>query len=367
MRGLLPGTTSQRLAAAVAVVAVVLGVLWWRSSGEEPIRVTADFADTTGLYVGNEVQYLGVPVGKVTAIEPAGTTMTVHLELDPGTEVPAEAGAVVMQSSLVTDRYVELGPVYTGGPTLASGAHIDADHTRSPANMDQIVASIDDLVLALDATTPGGKDVGDLLEVAARAMDGNGARTREAIVAGEEALRTINANGADLTALTSNLATLAEAVAARDATLRSFSASITETSTVVAGQRQSITATLAALDSLVGTVDDFVATNREVLGTDLAQVLEVTRVIRSQQASLAEAFDTAPTLAENLTRAYDQRTGRLRVQFNTDTGPLSPSFRNHMCRQLNLPSCDLLVSADGTGALDPLFDLVGGLIPGNIP
>ncbi|HEY9564726.1 MAG TPA: hypothetical protein VIR30_13240, partial [Nocardioides sp.] len=94
---------------------------------------------------------------------------------------------------------------------------------------------------------------------------------------------------------------------------------------------------------------------------------EITKVIRKRQDSLTEAFDTAPPLAENLTRAYDQRTGRLRVQFNTDTGPLSASFRNYFCKQLNLPACDLLLNEDGTGALDPLFDLIAGVIPGDIP
>src|SRR3546814_16813683 len=95
----------------------------------------------------------------------------------------------MLQSSLVTDRYIELGPAYTGGPQLASGAHIEATHTRSPANMDQVVASIDDLVNALNSTTPGGKDVGHLLSVAARTMDDNGARTRDAMVARSEERR----------------------------------------------------------------------------------------------------------------------------------------------------------------------------------
>src|SRR3546814_17382230 len=93
----------------------------------------------------------------------------------------------MLQSSLVTDRYIELGPAYTGGPQLASGAHIEATHTRSPANMDQVVASIDDLVNALNSTTHGGKDDGHLLSVPARPMAGHGPRTRDAMVAGGQA------------------------------------------------------------------------------------------------------------------------------------------------------------------------------------
>lgn len=351
------------VAALVTLLAVGFGVL--KLSGDDPITVTADFVDTTGLYVGNEVVYLGVPIGEVTAIDPAGTTMTVRMELDPGTELPADAGGTVLQSSLVTDRFVELGPAYTGGQPLKSGAHIEASHTRSPANMDQIVASIDELVLALDSTTPNGKDIGDLLEVTARTFDGNGEKMRGALVAGEKALRTINNNGGDLLAVTANLADLLEAVAARDTTIRSFATSLDRTSGVVAKQRKDITGTLTALDTLTGVVDDFIATNKETVSADLAGALEVTKVLRARQSSLAEAFDTMPTLAENMTRAYDQRTGRLRVQFSTVTGPFSAIFRNQICRQLNMPACDLLVNQDGTGLLDPLFDGIGDAIPGD--
>ncbi|HEY9562356.1 MAG TPA: MCE family protein, partial [Nocardioides sp.] len=262
----LPRVTLPRVAVAVVLVTLIAALAWWRTSTDEPILITADFKDTTGLYVGNEVVYLGVPIGEVTSIEPAGTTMEVTLEIDPDSELPAETGATMLQSSLVTDRYIELGPAYTGGPQLASGAHIEATHTRSPANMDQVVASIDDLVNALNSTTPGGKDVGHLLSVAARTMDGNGARTRDAMVAGEKALRTINNNGDDLTRVTSNLATLTEAIKARDKTIRAFSSDVSTTSTVVAKQRKSITSTIRALYALTSVVDTFVAKNRKVIG-----------------------------------------------------------------------------------------------------
>lgn len=357
-----------RIALAALVVALVAGgLLWWRSGGEEPIVVTADFEDTTGLYVGNDVQYLGVPVGTVTAIEPKGRWMQVRIELDAGTRLPREAGANIMQSSLVTDRYVEMGPAYRGGPALADGAHLGTDRTRSPAGVDQIASSIDDLVLALDNTTPGGRDVGDLLEVTARSFEGNGPRVRKALVAGERALRTINASRDDLSTVTANLADLLSSVAARDTVIRRFSASLDATTAVLAEQRHGVSGTLRSLDELTGVVSGFVARNRKVIGTDLNEALRLTRQVSRHRDSLAEAFDTMPTLAENLARAYDWRTGRLRVQFSTDTGPFSADFRATMCQALAGRWCDLLFTSESTGALDWLLDGLGEAIPGNLP
>ena len=334
------------LAGVVALCLLAGAVVVWLQRDEEPITLTADFHDTTGLYVGNDVEYLGVPVGEVTGIEPQGTTMQVRIELQPGTEVPADAAAVILQSSLVTDRYVELGPAYTGGPALVSGAHIPADHTRSPATIDEITESIDELVTALDSSTPDGRDIGDLLSVSADALDGNGTRIRDALVQGERALKTINGKDVDVKAVTRNLAVLVQALADRDRTIRRFADSVATSTDVVAAQRRSITATLRALSDLTHVVTRFVRRNRDVVGTDLARTLEVAQVVRRRQASLAEAFDTMPTLAQNMAQAYDWNRGRLRVQFSTQTGPLSPVFRQKMCEQIGIPAC---------AALDPLF------------
>lgn len=348
------------LAAGFLVTSVVPGE-------EDGLLVTADFHDTTGLYVGNDVEYLGVPVGEVLAIEPRGTTMRVSLRLDPGTQVPADAGAEILQSSLVTDRYVEVGPAYTGGATLADGARIPVDHTRSPATIDEVTESIGDLVRALDGTTSGGRDVGDLLAVTADGLDGNGRRIRDALVAGERALQTVNARGPALKAVTADLAHLVDALADRDTVVRRFASDVATSAEVVAGQRRSLRRTLASLADLADLTTRFVRRNRAVVGTDLARTLSVARVVHRRQAQLAEAFDTMPTLAENLARAYDWKRQRLRVQFSLETGPFTQVFRTELCDRIGLPLCDALFAEDGSGLLDGLLDALIDLVPGNLP
>lgn len=358
-----------RLVAGLVVATLVAAALvaWANRPQDEPLSLTADFSDTTGLYVGNDVEFLGVPVGEITSIEPRGTTMRVHMELAPGTELPADAGAVVLQSALVTDRYVELGPGYTGGPVLEDGAHIDDAHTRSPATIDEVTESIDELVRALDATTPQGKDIGDLLAVGADTLDGNGLRIRDALVAGERALRTVNGKSDDLRAVTANLARLARALRERDATIRRFATSVSLSTHVVAQQRRSLRRTLASLAELSTLTTDFVRRNRDVLQGDLEAALEVAAVVRRRQGQLAEAFDTMPTLAQNLAQAYDFEKGRLRVQFSTKVGPFSSTFRAELCDQLHVPLCSALFQPDGDGLLDPLLDGILDQFPGDFP
>ncbi|GAA1509123.1 MCE family protein [Nocardioides humi] len=370
-------------AAAVVVLALLLSgarlVGWLGGDNPDDLVVTADFVDTTGVYVGNDVTYLGVKVGEIVRIEPRGTTMRVVLHLAPGTRVPADAGAQILQGSLVTDRFVELGPAWTGGPTLASGAHIDGDHTRSPATVDEIATAIDDLVRALDGglgdEDQDGKGLGDVLASTARALEGNGPHLRAALAESRDALAMINAKDGELTAVTDSLVALVGTLAERDRTLRDFTHAAAGTGAVLADQRDELVATLDGLDRLTRLADRFLKENGAVLGDDLAGLADVVELVRSRQGSLAEAFDTMPTMAENFARAYDWDLGRLRVQFAFSAGPFSAMFRDHSCRvfaealagDAGSRLCGLLFDGQGTGLLDPILDGLYDGLPGAIP
>lgn len=350
------------LVLAALLAALVVAV---RAAGDDRWTVTAEFADTTGLYAGNEVQYLGVPVGEITAIDPAGAVMKVHMEVDGDIAVPRDAVAQVLQSALLTDRYVELGPAYDGGPRLAGGATIPVDRTRSPISFDKLGAAIDQLVVALDREGPDGRDIGDLLDVTAKNLDGNGGRIQRLIVTSRDALASINRKEPDLQAVVDNLRILTKALARRDALVRRFTTNVSESSEVVAGQVKSLDHTLGSLSALSTEVSAFIETNRTVLRRDLKDVARLTSTIRDQQETLARVFDYLPTGAENIARAYDPAARSLRVQLAMrEMAFFNPQIRRAFCAALAGDLCALLVNDEGTGLADLLFTLVENQIPG---
>ena len=97
---------------AVAVGLALVAAVLLNVTRDEPLRVSAMFNDTTGLYVGNDVRVLGVDIGEVKAVKPSGTSVRVDMEFPADTEIPANAQAAIMQSSLVTDRFVEVTPAF---------------------------------------------------------------------------------------------------------------------------------------------------------------------------------------------------------------------------------------------------------------
>ena len=127
---------------------------------------------TSGLYEGNAVAVLGMTVGKVTSIKSRGSYVEVGMEIDADTPVPADVTAVTV-SSVLTDRHVELTPVYDGGPRLQ--AHQIIDKTRVPVELDRTLAMSQKLAVSLQGDGGGhGGRWRTLLSTAAAITDGNG-------------------------------------------------------------------------------------------------------------------------------------------------------------------------------------------------
>ena len=94
------------------------------------------------MYPGDTVQIMGVPVGAIDGIEPAGDKMKVTFHYDNKYKVPANATASILNPSLVASRNVQLSPPYTGGPVMKDGAVIPIERTQVPVEWDELRNSI---------------------------------------------------------------------------------------------------------------------------------------------------------------------------------------------------------------------------------
>lgn len=363
-------TRNRRLMAVVPIVllAVAAAAVVVTSRGADRWRLSADFADTTGVYVGNEVQYLGVPVGTITSITPHGPVMRVHMVVDDDVKLPGDASAEILQSALLTDRFVALGPVYRGGVTLPPDSVIGVERTRSPISFDDLGTAIDDLVVALDRQGPDGRDIGDVIAVTADNLEGNGDRLRTLISSSRDALASINRKEPDLQAVVSNLDVLARTLGENDATVRRFTKNLRDTSETVAGQTESLDKTLRSLVDLTDEVSTFVERNRGALKTDLRDVAAITETIRQQQTELAHTFDYLPTGAENIARAHDPDSGSIRVVLALrDMAIFNGLVRQEFCALLAEPVCPYFANAEGTGLFDVILDGIESQLPGRFP
>lgn len=359
-------------AAAVALVGLLLlaAVFFALRPRTDHTTFTLQFTDTTGLYVGNDVQTIGVRIGEVTKIEPKGTRVDVTVRVDE--PVPADVGAVIMQSALVTDRFVELTPAWKSGARLPDHAVIGLDRTKSPANVDDIFAAVDDLLVALSDTTKDGKDIGDLLSVSARQLEGKGEAFARLLDASGQALATVGNNDENLTAITEDAQSLVDLLAKRDKTIRSLSSSVADSAQLFADQRDDIAQSLATLDQLSRKMSAFIEDNDALMTRTVDRTSDVLGTIAGQREAIADAFNALPLAAENIARAYDPVTRNLRVRLDVRRmAPYGEQFRENLCDAYapeisNLDLCQTLVEQNGE-FFDTLVDGIASLINGVLP
>ncbi|REE98107.1 MCE family protein [Thermomonospora umbrina] len=313
-----------RLGVAIGVVAalVAAGVVLTR----EPERhhLSAYFDRAVGLYPGADVRILGIPVGKVTEVTPKGDSVLVEMTYEARRKVPAGAKAMIVSQTLVSDRFVQLAPVYKGGPTLRDGVTLGTDRTEVPVEVDQVGGSLNDLSKALG---PQGanrdQSLSRLLQVGADTLQGQGDDLRQTIADTSRMLSTLSEDRGDVAATIKNLKVITDAMVASDRQIRQFNEHLAGVSGQLAGEKEELSAALNTLGPTLRNVQRFIKDNRGGLSTNVRQLAQVTGVLVKQRKAFTEFLEQGPLFINNLARAYDPISGTIGTRAN-----LSVNFSN---------------------------------------
>jgi phospholipid/cholesterol/gamma-HCH transport system substrate-binding protein len=355
----------------VVVLALVAGAafaVWPRS---ETVRVTAYFPRTVGIYPGSDVRVLGVRIGEVAKITPEGERVRVVLEYDADRKVPAGAQAAIINSSVVSDRYVQLLPVYRKGPVLRDGAVIPESRTAVPVELDRV---FDSLHTTSEALGPKGANedgsLARLLGVSADNLDGQGEDLHQTVEDLSLAVTTLSDGRSDLFGTVRNLQVFTAALAADDKSVRSFNTTLAKVAGQLAEERKDLAEALKHLGTALGDVSGFVKKNKESLTSNVKGLSKVTEVLVTQRAALEELLEVAPTGLSNLQNAGNPSSGTLDTRNNPDH-PQDPAAllcsilrttgdeggKNPDCRELeklfdSLPEVPKAPAVPSTGTVD---------------
>jgi phospholipid/cholesterol/gamma-HCH transport system substrate-binding protein len=295
---------------------------------------TAYFTRAVGLYKGSDVRILGVRVGKVRTVTPEGDRVRVDFVYDDKYKVPANAKAVVIAASVVSDRYVQLIPAYTGGPALADGARIPLSRTAVPVELDRIFSSLNTLNVALG---PKGANkngaLSRLLKVGAANLDGQGTNINQTVTDLSTALTTLANGKGDIFGTVRNLQVFTTALADNDDQVGAFNTDLASVADQLAGERGDLALSLKNLAIALGEVASFVKDNRANLTTDIKGLADITGTLATEKDAIGEVLSAGPTALSNLQLAYNSASGTLDTRDNAQQAQDPASFL-----------CELLVS-----------------------
>lgn len=321
-------------------------------------RISADFENVAGLYAGNEVSVLGVPVGVVDSVTPRGSYVEVVMSVDRDVRIPAEAMAALVSPQLITNRHVELAPAYTGsGPELADGAHLPLSRTRTPVELDRILANFDQLGEALKGDSQGGPMASRVLFPL---LDGNGDRLRETLDELSAAFELTFANKDQIANTVIELGEITQIIADNDQTVRDFSGRITELVALFGQQSPGLQAVLTQLDDFITNTSSVVGQNQDQLAGALTKFVAIAAQMRANARNLTEIIDVGPLMFQNFDNAISREHQALRLHGLLDKIVLDSEVVSLFCErvQMRLDGCRTGKISD----MGPDFGLTAALL-----
>ncbi len=344
----------RRVAIPAVIVALVLAAAIVMFTGDSGQRtVTAYFPRTISLYEGSEVRVLGVTVGGIDKVEPEGTRVKVTMHYDDDIKIPSDAKAVIISPSIVGDRYVQLAPAYTSGEVLQDNATLDESRTAVPLELDEIYSSIDELTVAMGPTGANKNGaLSDLLETTAKNFGGEGAKFRQTIMDFGTLSETLDNNKEELFGSAAELEEFISTLAENDGTVRAFNKSLGDVSTLLAGEREELAASLANLGEALQQVGSFVEENKASLGRNIKGLNRLAKVLVKQRVALDEVLTNAPLALNNLALTYNPDAGTL------DTNANVGNVIHELETNPGLVLCSVAEAVDQNGALCDIFSLL---------
>ncbi|UQE75930.1 MCE family protein [Gordonia sp. PP30] len=360
-----------RILLALLLIAALTVGGWYALIRRPDVRtVHADFAFVNGLFAGSRVTVLGVPVGRVDKLEPRGDHVHVSMTVDGNVALPADVGAFVLNPSVISERHLELGPAYRGGPRFPDGGTIPLTRAHSPIGFDQLLSSLGTLTEILDpGDGPGTADLGSLIGTTAAAWEGKGPDLHRALDQLAAASGIVGARGEDLEGLITGLDRLMTAFSAKQVSLDGLIRSMGELSRQWNAADQDVSVPIADLKTVFDQISDFVLQHGNDVGTVAENLEALGKVLVANRAGLAEFMDLAPLMMQNLSSTIGpDRRGRIRL--NVSTTLTQFATLKPLCDRFPMPLC---VGAGLTNpisfpisASDPL-GIVSAITGGRLP
>jgi phospholipid/cholesterol/gamma-HCH transport system substrate-binding protein len=316
---------SQWLRGALAVTLAVLlavgvYVVWPSRSGQ---KVVAYFPTAVGLYPGDDVRIVGVPVGRIDSIQPRAQDVKINMTLDDGIRVPANAQAIIIAPNLVSARFIQLTPAYTEGDALADGAEIGLDRTGVPVEWDEVKEQLTALSTQLGPQEGGLQGpLTQFVNQAADTFDNNGDSFRQALRELSQTAGRLGDSRTDLFGTIRNLQVLVNALSNSNEQIVQFTNHVASVSQVLAASTQDLDATLGALNQALGDVRGLLGESNASLIQSVGKLSEFTQILTDHSDDIEQILHVTPNGLANFYNIYNPAQG-------TVGGLLSlPNFAN---------------------------------------
>ena len=347
------GSRGLRYGTVIALVVALVGGVYLLSSHSSNRTIVGYFTSAVGLYPGDQVRILGVPVGSIGTIEPRPSDVKITMSVSNDVKIPKDAQAVIMSPNLVAARFIQLTPAYTGGAVLPGGGSIDLARTAVPVEWDEVKEALTQLAVQLGPTSgPKQGPLAAAIDQAANTFDGKGESFHNALRELSQVAGRLGDSRGDIFGTVKNLQVLVNALSTSNEQIVQFAGNVASVSQVLADSSRHLDNTLGTLNKALSDIRGFLHENNSTLVDTVNKLNDFAQTLSDQSDNIEQVLHVAGPGIANFYNIYDPAQGALSgllsipefanpVQFicggsfETAGGPSAPDYfrRAELCRE----------------------------------
>jgi phospholipid/cholesterol/gamma-HCH transport system substrate-binding protein len=336
--------------------------------GDHPYTVKAHFKDVLDLVPQSGVKVNEVPVGRVEDIQlaPDGWTAEVTMRVNGDIQLPANALAMLRQSSLLGEKYVELSapPQGEAQGKLANNATIPIARTNRNTEIEEVLGALSMLL-----NGGGVEQLQNIAQELNAALEGNEPDLRATLSNVDTLVSTLDESRDDITRAIDGVNQLAGTLASEKDQLAGAIDSLGPGLKVLNDQRGQLVTMLQSLDSLSGIAVDTVNASQADIVADLKALTPALQKLGEAGADLPKSLQLLFTIpfsdeaVNGIKGDYFNLYAKIDLNLQDIVDNLSRSRRNPL---ENVPIVGDLVSGQSGSADSPLLPvpIIGGTSAG---
>lgn len=256
-------------------------------------KVSAQLANSGGIFSNAEVTYRGVPVGRVGDLTLTAHGVTVALMIDDSApKIPASAKAVVANRSAIGEQYVDLQPDTDEGPYLTDGSVITQSNTSTPIPVQDLIGSVDRL--ARSVPTDGLHTT--VVELG-KALTGKGGDLQVLVDSLGRFTDTANEALPQTLTFISDGRTVLDTQADQSSSIRAFSDGLQQIAAQLKSSDPDVRTLIGTGTDASNTVGKLVASSGDALTTDLTYLSTTLTTLGPRSIALRPLFQFLPALS----------------------------------------------------------------------
>ncbi|MFL6118296.1 MCE family protein [Actinophytocola sp.] len=332
--------------------------------GDHPYTVKAHFKDVLDLVPQSGVKVNEVPVGRVEDIQLAsdGWTAEVTMRVNGDVKLPANSLAMLRQSSLLGEKYVELSapPQGEGRGQLEDGALIPLARTNRNTEIEEVLGALSMLL-----NGGGVEQLQDITQELNAALSGREPDLRATLANLDTLVGTLDESKSDITNAIDGVNQLSATLASEKDQLAGAIDSLGPGLQVLNDQRSQLVTMLQSLDSLSDVAVNTVNASQADIVADLKALTPTLQKLGEAGADLPKALELLLTIpfsdeAMNGVKGdYFNLYAKIDLNLQDIVDNLSRSRNNPLS---NVPIVGGLLGGQAGGADSPLLPvpIIGG-------